>query len=135
MGYELHIKRAEENKKINKEEWLQYIKSDVEFEPIEGFSATLNQNEKITVSTPNAGIWKSDKGEIPFTFYEEDGEIALKNPENWMIKKMLVIAKALNALVVGEEGEIYDENYFKDPFTKPLNNESNENKKWWQFWK
>ena len=135
MGYELHIKRAEENKKINKEEWLQYIKSDVEFEPIEAFSATLNQNEKITVSTPNAGIWKSDKGEIPFTFYEEDGEIALKNPENWMIKKMLVIAKALNALVVGEEGEIYDENYFKDPFTKPLNNESNENKKWWQFWK
>lgn len=35
MGYELNIKREQENQKISKEEWSDYIKSDTQFEPIE----------------------------------------------------------------------------------------------------
>ncbi|MGB0869632.1 MAG: hypothetical protein ACPGSD_08535 [Flavobacteriales bacterium] len=136
MGYELNIKREEESLKISKEEWNQYIKLDSQFESIEEFSAILNVGESLTVSTPNAGIWKSDKGEVPFTFYEEYGEITVKNPENWIIEKMISIANELDAVVVGEEGERYDENYFKDPFSNPFHNKySNGNKKWWQFWK
>lgn len=36
----------------------------------------------------------------------------------------------------GEEGELYDENYLKDPLSNPSgSNASNGEKKWWQFWK
>lgn len=136
MGYELNIKREEESRKISKDEWSQYIKTDSQFEPIEDFSVELNEGEILTVSTPNAGLWKSDKGEIPFTFYEEYGEITVKNPDNWIIEKMISIANELNAVVEGEEGERYDENYLKDPFSNPINNNSSRRvKKWWQFWK
>jgi len=122
--------------KINKKEWSDYIKSDKQFEPIEEFSAELNENETLTVSTQNAGLWKSDKGEVPFTFYEKYGEITVKNPDNWIIEKMISIANDLNALVEGEEGERYNENYLKDPFLNPSENNSlNGEKKWWQFWK
>ena len=132
MGYELSIKREDENKKINKQEWSDYIKSDPEFDAIEKFSAETNEGKTLTISTPDAGLWKSDKGDVPFTFYEEYGEITVKNPDHWIIEKMISIAKELNAIVEGEEGEKYDENYLKDPFNDPsLNSE----KKWWQFWK
>lgn len=31
MGYELTIKREDENRKISKSEWTEYIKSDLNF--------------------------------------------------------------------------------------------------------
>ncbi|WP_299161146.1 hypothetical protein [uncultured Tenacibaculum sp.] len=136
MGYELCIKRKEESQKITKEEWSEYIKSDSQFEPIEEFSAKINENDAFTVSTPNAGLWKSDEGEVPFTFYEECGEITVKNPDNRIIEKMILIANELNAIVEGEEGEIYDESYLNDAFSNRLySNSSNVDKRWWEFWK
>jgi len=136
MGYELNIQREEENGLITKEEWITYINSDPEFERIEEFSASLGTDEILTVSTPNSGLWKTRKGEVPFTYYEKLGWISVKNPELWMIEKMISIAKNLNAEVQGEEGEKYDEEYLKDPFGNPFKNDDlNIEKKWWQFWK
>jgi len=136
MGYELSIKREDESKGISKEEWIEYVHSDSEFERIEEFSAELGNGETLTVLTPNAGLWKSSNGEVPFTFYEKTGEITVKNPDNWIIEKMISISEELNAIVEGEEGEKYDEEYFKDPFTNPLERETPpKEKKWWKFWK
>tara|TARA_R110002051_G_scaffold91325_1_gene160647 strand:+ start:1084 stop:1494 length:411 start_codon:yes stop_codon:yes gene_type:complete len=136
MGYELNIQRGDENNKISKEEWIKYIESDSEFSRIEEFSADLGDNELLTVPTPNGGLWKTDKGEVPFTFSEKYGDITVKNPEHWIIEKMISISKNLNAMVIGEEGEKYDEEYLNDPFGNPFENKnSNNEKKWWQFWK
>lgn len=136
MGYELNIQREDEQNKIGVKEWISYMESDPEFERIEEFSADLGNNEALTVPTPNGGLWKSDKGQVPFTFSENYGEITVKNPENWIIAKMISISENLNAIVVGEEGEKYDEEYLNDPFGNPFENESSSNeKKWWQFWK
>jgi hypothetical protein len=136
MGYELNIQREDEQNKISTKEWISYMESDSEFERIEQFSADLDNNEVLTIPTPNAGLWKSDKGEVPFTFSEEYGEITVKSPENRIIEKMISIAGSLNAIVVGEEGEKYDEEYLNDPFGNPFENESSNNeKRWWQFWK
>ncbi|MBJ6367507.1 hypothetical protein [Snuella sedimenti] len=135
MGYELNIQKEEENNKISKQEWIDYMESDPEFERIEEISADLGDNEVLTIATPG-GLWKSDKGEIPFTFSEKYGEITVKSPEHWIIEKMISIAQNLNAEVIGEEGEKYDEEYLNDPFGNPFENESSSNeKKWWQFWK
>lgn len=136
MGYELNIQRENEHNKISTKDWIAYMESDSEFEQIEQFPADLGNNEVLTVQTPNGGLWKSDKGEVPFTFSEEYGDITVKNPENWIIEKMISIAKNLNAIVVGEEGEKYDEEYLKDPFGNPFESENSSiEKKWWQFWK
>lgn len=129
MGYELNIKREDYNQKISKEQWTEYIKSDSQFEPIEELSVELSEGETLTISTPNTGLWKSDKGEVPFTFYEEYGEITVKSPDNWIIEKMISIANELNAVVEGEEGERYDENYLKDPFSNPSDNNSSSGEK------
>ena len=136
MGYELYIKRDDDTHKIHKKEWLDYMESDSEFNRIEAFSADLGDDELLTISTPNGGLWKSDKGAVPFTFSEEHGEITVKSPEHWIIEKMIFIAKHLNAVVIGEAGERYDEDYFNDPFGNPFEKGSSENeKRWWQFWK
>lgn len=116
MGYELSIQRANEANKISIKEWTNYINSDPEFEAIEEFSADIKGGEVLTVSTPNAGLWKSKNGEVPFTFSEKYGMITVKNPDTWIIEKMISIAKKLNAVVLGEEGEEYDEEYLKDAF-------------------
>ena len=136
MGYELSIKREDGSRTISKKEWIQYIELDLEFEPIEEFSIELDDAKTLTVSTPNAGLWKSDKGAVPFTFNEKYGEITVKNPEIWIIEKMLLIANKLNAVVEGEEGERYDEKYLKKHFSDSSSNSSSiVEKKWWQFWK
>lgn len=70
--------------------------------------------EVLTISTPNAGLWKSKKGEVPFAFSEKNGWITVKNPDNWIIEKMISIAHKLDAVVVGEEGEKYNEQYLEN---------------------
>lgn len=132
MGYELSIQRMNEENKITLEEWKIYINSDPEFDPINDFSGTLEDGKILTVSTPNAGLWKSTKGEVPFTFSEKYGSISVKNPENWIVEKMISIADSLDALVLGEEGEKYDQDYLDKEYG---NSESSNEKSWWEFWK
>ena len=76
---------------------------------------------------------------------EDEGEIQVKNPDLSVIEKMILVAKSMNAIVIGEEEEIYDEAYLKkERNAKPINMDDykhlkirlyNPNKKWWQFWK
>ncbi|WP_299249873.1 hypothetical protein [uncultured Aquimarina sp.] len=131
MGYNLSIQR--ENKdKISKQEWKSYINSDSEFTAKDEYSGNLPDGKIVTIPTPNAGIWEFNNREVPFTFSEEYGWISVKNPENWIIKKMISIANELDAVVLGEEGEKYDEEYLnkENKLTSNLGD-----KKWWEFWK
>ena len=76
MGYELDIKRNSENI-ITLTEWQEYIKNDPEFDATEEFSGTTKEGDTLTISTPNAGLWKN---KVPFTFTEKLGHITVKNP-------------------------------------------------------
>ncbi|WP_299212628.1 hypothetical protein [uncultured Aquimarina sp.] len=133
MGYELNIKREDNQTKLTKEEWANYIKSDFEFEQINEYSVQHEDGKYLTVSTPNAGLWKTTKGEVPFTFFEEYGWISVKNPDEWIIKKMISIANELDAIVLGDEGEKYDEKNILGEQSKEISKINN--RKWWQFWK
>lgn len=130
MGYELNIQRESDQSKLTKEEWMAYITSDDEFEKIEKFSAEIEQGKLLTIPTPNAGLWKMGKREVPFTFDEKYGWISVKNPDELIVKKMVSIAKALDAIVLGEEGEQYDEDNLEGKQKKVRNR-----RKWWGFWK
>lgn len=133
MGYELSIRREDNQTKLTKEEWIDYIKSDSEFEQIDEFSAEFDDAKTLTIATPCAGLWKVDKREVPFTFDEEYGWISVKNPDEWIIKKMVSIANSLDSIVLGEEGEKYDEkNLFGE---QPKDERESKGREWWQFWK
>lgn len=133
MGYELHIQREDKSKKIKLSEWKDYVLNDFEFESIEEFSANFGNGRVLTISTPNAGLWKSPKGDVPFTFSEKYGWITVKNPDDWVIAKMILIADALNAVVLGEEEEKYDMEYLKKEFG--YTKKGNKKTKWWKFWR
>jgi hypothetical protein len=95
MGYEINIKREQENP-ITLQEWENYIISATDFYLTDEFS-TYN----------STGVWKTSKDLVYFTFQENIGVIAVKNPDDWVISKMIDISKSLNAVVAGEEGETY----------------------------
>ena len=133
MGYELSIQREENQIKLTKKDWIDYIKSDSEFEQIDEFSAEIDDGKFLTVPTPNAGLWKTEKGEVPFTFDEEYGWISVKNPDERIIKKMISIAHNLDSIVLGEEGEKYNEKNLLGK--QPTNEYKSKDRKWWQFWK
>lgn len=126
MGYELNIQRPESNL-ITTSEWTDYISNDPDFIPIEEFSGKTSDGIEVSVSTPNAGLWRKNELEVPFTFQENLGQITVKNPDDAIIKKMIEIAKKLNGKVYGEEGEEYGPSYF-DNQSKPILK-----KKWWKF--
>ena len=135
MGYELSISRDDELTKITLNEWIKYIESDLSFNLVHELSAVLGDGKKMTIQIPNAGIWHYKGEEVPFTFSEKFGEVSVKNPEEYIIKKMIEIAGELNAIVRGEEGEEYTTEYIQEvSIEKELAVEKIVKKKWWKFW-
>ena len=140
MGYDISIKRLDS--RISRNEWLSYIEEDSEFELINDFSTKLPSDKTLTTEIPNSGLWKK---EIPFIYNEEHGNVQVKNPDISVIEKMISISRKMNALVIGEEDELYDEMFIeKEKNSAPIDMEDykhlkiklyNPNKKWWQFWK
>lgn len=135
MGYELHIERKDNENKITVDEWTDFIDQSPDFEKADSVSATNPQSGMtLTIDTPNCGLWKpKDDYKVPFTFQDKWGHITVKNPDEFVIKKMIEISGHFNGRVVGEEGEEYDDNYFSDNSDQHDSNRTD--KKWWEFWK
>lgn len=128
--------------RVSESEWLNYIKEDSELEVINEFSVVLDSGQDLSAEIPNSGLWKK---EVPFVYLKEGGEIKVKNPDIIVIEKMVSISRKLNAIVIGEEGELYDEVFIlNEKNALPIDIDDyknlkiklyNPNKKWWQFWK
>lgn len=86
MGYNIYIKKEEVS--ISVKEWLDLVEKDIELEPIEIFEGNLNNGTTIVVGTPNSAIWK---GIVPFVYNR--GCIRVKNPDNSVLLKMLMLQK------------------------------------------
>ena len=100
MGYDLFITRAEdwidsESNPITSEEWLAVVDEDPELTPWAAY--------------PNShfAVWsgRSEHAE-PWLDWAK-GYIYTKNPDAPLMKKMVEIAKRLNARVLGQDGEEY----------------------------
>jgi hypothetical protein len=122
MSYDLHITRAidltdEESAPIPIEEWVAYIHSDPEMSLDE--HAAKTGSAELKTCDGKAMSWKSEGSAVWIVvsesaqikqmawFHYRRGEIAVKNPDKEIIKKMCAIAKKLKAYVWGDEGEIY----------------------------
>ena len=101
MGYDLHITRREnwssEGNDITTQEWLDYIEKDPEL-------SLYGQNG------PYFAIWKTEESQREYWMDWSEGEIFTKNPDQILIDKLVKIARHLNAVVQGDDGELYGEN-------------------------
>ncbi|MBS1509462.1 MAG: hypothetical protein JST86_01380 [Bacteroidetes bacterium] len=120
MGYELHIIRQNdydnenERSNITLDEWIKYIQSDSELNLTNGFH--INFPGKPEVSwRESLGFceWVAHPGPAPFPWFDFGlGSISAKYPDRHTIGKMIKIAQVLNAKVIGDDGEYWDETYF-----------------------
>jgi hypothetical protein len=100
MGYDLHITRKEfwyeeDGDTISLEEWQRYVAMDPEVE-----SDPENPGDENYVLASHPERW-------PLWWRADIGEIYTKNPDDEVIVKLVQIARALNAHVVGDNDEIY----------------------------
>lgn len=122
MGYEVHITRKaeswadeEDNNTITLAEWLDYVASDPEMR--------LDTYPEWPVYLADGTINPESDGQSVWLPYSKDGvagnhawfchftdRITVKNPDEEILGKMLVIAHALGARVQGDDGEYFDEN-------------------------
>ncbi|WP_217790613.1 hypothetical protein [Pinibacter aurantiacus] len=101
-----------EDSNISLQEWLDYVASDNEF---------LKVDETILYPFDPEEDWRwnhpmieDKKFGLPILSYSKTFKmISIKNPDYWMIEKMIAMAKQMNARVVGEEGEFYDEDFLQ----------------------
>ena len=141
MGYDLHVTRAEdwfdsENFPIHMDEWLSLVESDPEMR-LDGYTEVVVPGEGVILRNEKDGIavwtaWSKNgvDGNCAWFFYS-DGEISVKNPDAEIRVKMFKIAKMLNAMVKGDDGENYDEQGESDWVpTKPK-----VKKPWWRLGK
>lgn len=99
MGYDVHITRKKHwaddtGPEISLLEWVTYITSDRELHA-----------DRENPSPENA-VYDGVKGPWPLWWHR--GEVRTKNPTPEVIGKMVGIARALRAGVMGDEGEKYE---------------------------
>jgi hypothetical protein len=120
-----------------------YVANDPELNLTNGYKLDIPNVDTSWKESPGFCFWIGHSEGVPseslwFEFWK--GIISSKYPDDETIKKMLSIAKALNARVQGDDNEFYDESYFD----QKENNETNitienrqihEGKKpWWKLW-
>jgi hypothetical protein len=122
MGYDLHITRAKlwfnsEDDPITLDEWKAYVAGDPEM-TLEGEIEGRSSDSRIAYKNSGLAVWTKDFGRVGW-FDHRKGKISVKNPDREVALKMLDVAKALNAGLVGDEGEDYtDAGVFERGFPK-----------------
>ncbi len=141
MGYDIRISRNQDwwddtGGGIALEEWETYAQDDpaIRFERV--VEATLPDGSTLRHEGEGLAVWfahvapSEDGNEVPLHYW--NGSIVAKNPEPDARRTMYRIAADLGALVVGEEGELYDRDGNQagssdNPSPPAL-------KPWWKFW-
>jgi hypothetical protein len=136
MGYEVHIYRKtnwdiDEPSDISLDEWLSYIESDSEIELEHPNTENPNQVSGFCywINSPDP-----EPGNPPWFNYGH-GHISTKWTDQSTISKMVEIANKLNARVMGDEGEFYNDLGLVDMKNLPKGLQSKEQKLWWKFWR
>lgn len=93
MGYHVTILRSSQGKQLP----ISLSEAVSAAESIEGWTYT---------ETPPT--FEYSRAEGTCALWYQDGELWTKNPEEWVINAMLVMAKRLKARVRGDEWETYD---------------------------
>ena len=144
MGYDLHITRNVEPSEddfdgdIDAAEWQSYVESDPSLRP-DGYAAARGPNgETLRVKSDGITVWTDHptaNGEHGLAWLQQrGGEICVKNPDREFLAKMLSIAADLNAIVVGDDGEVYERPDDHGVLPAATLAPKPASKPWWRFW-
>ena len=92
------------------QEWTAFVQSDAQMR-LQGFAEAVNPKtgDRIRVNSPGIAVW-SGHPRYPVVFFDlRQGDISVKQPDEFVFAKMAAIAQQLSARVMGDEGELYDE--------------------------
>jgi len=140
MGYEVHITRKEnwfdEGPEISLVEWLDLVGADPEMRNDGYAEAIVGGGSVLRVDDPSMSVWIAysghlQDGNMAWMWYGQ-GNIAAKNPDVEILRKMADIARRLSAKVQGDEGEVYgaDGQLISEAGLHPRQI----SKPWWRFW-
>jgi len=137
MGYDLTIEKKDGNQKISVDEWKSLVASDLGFKMLDEFSTELPDGEVLRFEAPDSAVWHPEMENVPFLFSHDSGSILVKNPDEATIRKMINVSEKLGAMVLGDDGEVYDK---ENPlgFPKELDGEiitKTGSRRWWEFWR
>lgn len=117
MGYEVFITRnpfgrEEKQPAITLTEWLDYVKQDDELRLDETAEIVPPDGTKICMPGNGLCVWvgwpKHDDSSGARVYFDfRRGRICSKGGDETVLKKLLAVANALNAVVQGDEGELY----------------------------
>ena len=113
MSYGVHIIRIDplasgKSQPIPLNEWLEYVASDSEMH-LKGEAAFKSpKGDEIRVNAPGLAEWIDLRDGSHTLFDHTRGRVSVGNPSRVALVKMFQIAQKLNAIVRGDEGEIYD---------------------------
>lgn len=113
MSYDVFIIRSEEwadsrSNPILESEWIDLFSNDPEF--IQDEACSKNDALMVTIVPGEDG----EEASVPDYFGWYNGKIYVSKPTKRALIKMASIARRLNARVVGEYNEVYDENGMPD---------------------
>jgi hypothetical protein len=116
MGYDVHITRADHwtesgSAPIFLEEWLSYVAADAEMRLDNFPEAEAGTGKVLHYENDGLAVWTAYSGHgvggnMAWFDYRE-GKVVVKNPDEEILGKMRLVASALGAKVMGDDGELY----------------------------
>jgi hypothetical protein len=141
VGYEVYATRAVHwvdaaTAPIPLDEWLAYVESDPEMR-LDGYAeAEVSGGAVLRYENEGLAVWLAWSGD------EEDGNrawfdfrkgcVVVKNPDEEILSKLVDIATALGARVVGDDGELYPQS--PAAASADTSKASHRDRPWWRFW-
>ena len=105
MGYDVHIKRPDKDPKTSDGEWAAYVASDTSMQLIGSVETKTPDGHTVRYENEGLAVWAGHSRKPWFDFRR--GRVVVKNPDIEILKKMWLVAQALNAKVQGDDGETY----------------------------
>jgi hypothetical protein len=116
MGYDVHITRTShwtesEQLPITLDEWKACVAADPEMRMDNYAEVATPAGQILRIDAEGIAVWTGysgygQDGSLAWFIYRP-GRVVVKNPDEEVIAKMKVIAQALNAQIIGDEGELY----------------------------
>lgn len=146
MGYDVHITRKQHwadqvGQRIELDEWLRYVEGDAEMRLDGAAEAAFVDGGTLRVEGPGIAVWVaysghgSDGNMAWFDHFED--RVTVKNPDREILRKMFAVAQALDARVLGDEGEGYDADggaVWDEPIREVDLVAADAQRPWWRFW-
>ena len=149
MGYDLHITRHPDpdcdsidtdkpNGVISLQEWRNYVDGDPSMRMDDYAEAILPGGKSLRVTEPGIAVWldhptATRESGLAWLHFS-NGQILVKHPDQESLGKMLSIASALDAVVIGDDGEQY-----MNPTSHGIAPAADRTSEphptpWWRFW-